>query len=70
MCPPPQIVLNVASEIIEGLKQQDNEKIEKILARYSKKYILYFKTIHPEQFSDKNFIETISKEYGFKVEET
>ena len=59
MCPPNRIVLNVASEIVEGLKQQDNKKIEEILAKYSKKYILYFKTIHPEQFSDKNFIETI-----------
>src|SRR3989344_3019772 len=45
MCPPNRIVLNVASEIVEGLKQQDNKKIEEILAKYSKKYILYFKTI-------------------------
>ena len=59
MCPPNRIVLNVASEIIERLKQQDNKKIKDTLAKYSKKYILYFKTINPEQFSDKNFIETI-----------
>ena len=42
MCPPNRIVLNVASEIVEGLKQQDNKKIEEILPQLLLKQKLIF----------------------------